>query len=152
MFGLLFVCLFEIDGCYVASQMVSWLLGHPFQSPSPHLPSPSPLRGWPSLGYPTTKGPKVSTGWDPSAPIEARQGSPLLHLCLGPWTSPWMLFGWGSLWELPGVQVSWHCRSFCGVDIHFSYFNPFPNSSMGAPVLCPMFASAYLCLSQSAAG
>ena len=41
---------------------------------------------------------------------EGRQGSPLLHKCRVPWNSPCIFFGWWlSLWELPGVQVSWHC-------------------------------------------
>ena len=44
---------------------------------------------------------------DISSHTEARQGSPLLHMCQGPLTSPCMNFGWWlSQWELPGVQVS----------------------------------------------
>ena len=47
-------------------------------------------------------------------------------------TSTCMLFGWWhSLWELPGVQVSWHCCSSCVVAIPFGSFIPSPNSSIG---------------------
>jgi hypothetical protein len=42
--------------------------------PNPHL-LPSPL------------GHQVSAGLDASSPTEARQGSPLLHMCLEPWNS-----------------------------------------------------------------
>ena len=47
------------------------------------------------------------TGLGTSSPAEARQGSPLLHMCWGPQTSPCMSFGWWlSLWDLPRAQVS----------------------------------------------
>ena len=47
-------------------------------------------------------------------------------------TSTCMLFGWWhSLWELPGLQVSWHCCSSCVVAIPFGSFIPSPNSSIG---------------------
>ena len=51
-----------------------------------------------------------------------------------PQTSPCMFFIWWlTLWELPGVQISWHCRSSCGFPIPFRAFNPFPNSSIWVP-------------------
>ena len=54
----------------------------------------------PSLGY------QVSTGLGTSSPTETRQGSPLLHVCWRPRTSPSMLFGWWlSRWELPGSRL-----------------------------------------------
>jgi len=41
-----------------------------------------------------------------TSPNEASQGSPLLHMCRGPWTSLCMVFGWWlSLWELWGVWL-----------------------------------------------
>ena len=59
------------------------------------------------LGYGPTPGHQFSEGIGTSSPNEARQGNPLLHIYLGPWTSLCMLFGWLlSLWELSGVQVS----------------------------------------------
>lgn len=44
---------------------------------------------------------QVSIGVITSSPTEARQCSPLLHMCWGPRTSPCMIFGWLlRLWEL----------------------------------------------------
>ena len=54
-------------------------------------------------------------------------------------------FGWWlSLWELPGVQVSWHCCSSYGVVIPFSSFKPSPNSSIGLLDLSAMVGCEYL--------
>lgn len=51
------------------------------------------------------------------------------YICAGPWMSPCMLFGWYlSLWELPGIQICWHCWSSCGVAITFITLKPSPNS------------------------
>lgn len=36
----------------------------------------------------------VSIGLGASSPIEASQGSRLLHMCLEPQSSPCMIFGW----------------------------------------------------------
>ena len=111
-------------------------LGPPSQSSSLHPPSPSPLRvsscsPFPSPKHPSSLEHQVSMGLGVSSPSEAKQGSPLLHMCQGPRTSLCMLFGcWLSLWELPGVQVSWYCWSSYGVAIPFSSFNPSPNSSI----------------------
>jgi hypothetical protein len=59
--------------------------------------------------HPPTLEHQVSVGLDTASPIEVRHGSSLLHICQGPRTSLYMFFGWWlSLWELPGVQVSWH--------------------------------------------
>lgn len=74
----------------------------------------------------------------------------LCYICIvRPWTSPCLPFGWCiSLWELPVVQVSWHCWSSCKVAISLRAFNPSPNSSTGIPDLCLMFVCGYLHLSQ----
>lgn len=88
--------------------------GCPIPSPlsqnSPISPSHSPLRGCPIPGYPSTLGHHVSIGFGASAPTEARQGSsPLTNSC--------MLFCWWlSLWDLPGVQDSWHCWASLNFD------------------------------------
>ena len=104
--------------------------------------SPFPLRGFPDQ-HPPPWGIKSLTGLDTSSPTDARQGSPLLY----------MLFGWWlSLWELSGVQVSWHCWSSYVVAIPFSSFNPSPNSSIGICKLSPMLGGGYLHLVQLAAG
>jgi hypothetical protein len=43
-----------------------------------------------------------------------------------------MLIGWWlSLWELPGVQVSWDCCFSYGVAVFFSIIHPTPNSATG---------------------
>ena len=50
----------------------------------------------------------------------------------GPWTSLCMLPGWWlRLWKLPGVQVSRDCWSSYGVALLFSFFNAFPDSTIG---------------------
>jgi hypothetical protein len=101
------------------------------------------------LCIPLTLGHQVSTGLGKFSPIEARQGSSLLHMCRGPWTSPCMLFGWWlGLWELPRVQVSWHFWLSYWVAIPFSSFSPSPNSSIGVPNLHPMLGYIFICLSQ----
>jgi hypothetical protein len=94
---------------------------HPFTSPPlllrgvpplTHPPPAHPHQNPPSLGH------QVSTGLRVSSPEKIRQGSPLPNMCQGPQTSPGMLFGWWlSLWELPGVRVSWHCWSSNGAAI-----------------------------------
>ena len=56
-----------------------------------------------------------------------------------------MLFGWWlRLWELPGIQISWHCCSSSGVAIPFSPFNPTPNSSTAVQDLSLMVGCKYL--------
>lgn len=42
----------------------------------------------PSLGH------RFSTGLGSTSATESRQSSFLLHICLGPWTSPYMFVGW----------------------------------------------------------
>jgi hypothetical protein len=94
---------------------------------------------------------QVSIGLDTSSPTEARQGSPVLHMCRGPWTSPWMLFGWWlRFWKLPGVCINWHIWPSYGVAIPFSSFNPSSNSSIWVPDLSPTPDCVYLHLAQSA--
>jgi hypothetical protein len=85
------------------------------------------------LWCPPTLVHQVSAGLSTSSsPTEARCGSPLLHMCQGPWTRECMLFGWWlSLREFPEVQVTWHCWSSCGVANSLKAFNLSPNSSTG---------------------
>ena len=110
------------------------VLPNPFTHPLTH-----PILPW---------GHEVSTGLSASSPTEARQGSPMLHVYWGWWTSPCMLFEWWlSLWELPGFQVCWQCWSSYGANILISSFNPFPNCSIGVPGLSPMVVCKYLHLS-----
>lgn len=69
--------------------------GSPFTEFSPHFSFPSPLKGHPlPLGIPTsTLEHQISTGLGISSPTEAKQGSPLLHMYLGPQTNLYLLFG-----------------------------------------------------------
>jgi hypothetical protein len=72
----------------------------------PHLPNPSSLNLLTPYNIPLPWDIR-STGLGTSFPTEAREGSPLLHMCLGQWSSPWMFFGWWlRLWELQGVRFS----------------------------------------------
>jgi hypothetical protein len=64
-----------------------------------------------------------------------------------------MLFGWClSVWELPGVQVSWACWSSYRVAFPLSFFNLSPSFSTGVPDFSLMVGWEFLFLSQSAAG
>ena len=95
----------------------------------------------------------VSIGFDTSSCTKARQGSPLLHMCQGPWISQCLVFGWlYSLGETPEIQVSLYSCSFYGVAIAFSSFNPSSKSFIGDADLSSKFGCKYLHLSQSAAG
>jgi hypothetical protein len=116
----------------------------------PHHPSYLLLRRQPGLLDTPILWHQVSTGLDASLPIEVRHGNPLLHMCRGFWSSPCMLFGWWlSLWELPGVHVSWHYCSSYGVATPFSSFSPSSNSPIGAPTFAQWLAVGIcICLSQ----
>ena len=77
----------------------------------------------------------------------------LLYVSCWPWTNPFMLFGWClRLWDLQGMQVSWHYWSSCGVTIPFCSFTLCPNFFTEVPCLCPMLSCGYLHLSLLAAG
>ena len=66
---------------------------------------------------------------------------------------PCIPFGWWlSLWELPGVWVSWHCWSSYGVTKPFHSLNTSCNSSIRVLYLSQIVGCKYLLLSQSAAG
>ena len=123
-----------------------YLFVYLFPSPFPHLWKG--VAGYhPLTWYHTSLAHQIFVGLGASSPTEDRQGSPLLLMCWEPWTNLCMLFGWWlSLWELPGVQVSWHFWSSGGVAIPFSSVSPSPNSSTGVPDL-----SLNGCTSQSAA-
>ena len=122
---------------------------HPSPCSQSSSPIPSPLHLWEDAAHIPSPWDISSTELGASSSTEAGRGSPPLRMCGGPPTSPHTLFGWWiSLWELPGVQVSWHCWSSYGVAIPFSSFNPSPNSSIGVPDLSPVLACEYLHLSQ----
>ena len=120
------------------------------QSPSPILlPFSServpPLHA-PSLGY------QVSTGLRASSPTEVTHSNPLLHMCVGSggWTRLCMLLEWWlSLWELPEVQVGWHCWSSYGVDVPhpFQFLQSFPSLFHRGLYLSPMVFYICICLS-----
>ena len=111
---------------------------HPSQRPAPPPPHPSSPIPIPFSServppmYPPTLVHQVSAGLGVSSPTEARHGSPLLHMHLGPWASPCILFSWClSFWKFPGVQVSWHSWSSWRVAIPFRAFKCYPNSFIG---------------------
>jgi hypothetical protein len=118
------------------SQMFPPFCSHLLQSSSLHLPSPSPLeRVLPTMRHQLYKMRPILSHWGqprhPSATyVPGGLDQPLYAL--------WLSF---SLWELLGVQVSWHCSSSYGTDIPSSFFNPSPNSFRGIPDFCPMFTS-----------
>lgn len=104
----------------------------PLISP-PTVPYPIPPPPCLQEGVPTTTrpppslGPQVSGILGTSSPTEARPVSPLLHMCQrvkGARTSPCMLPDWRlSVWELPGIWISWNRWSSYGVALPFSFFN-----------------------------
>ena len=50
-------------------------------------------------------------------------------MCLDPWSSLCILFGWRIiLWEAPVIQISRHCWSYSGVFVSFRAFSPFLTS------------------------
>lgn len=118
------------------------------QSSSPLPASPLPLRRCSpthqhtlspyhiiTSEHPPSLGHQVCTGLPESFPTEARQGSPLLHMCQGPPTIPCPLFGWWlSLWEGPGYPVSLPVESLS----FFGSLNPSPSSCIWLPKLCLM--------------
>ena len=61
------------------------------------------------------------------------------------WVPPCILFGLCfSPWELWGYVVGWYRCSSYGVANLFSSFSPFPNSSIGVPVLSLMIGCKHL--------
>lgn len=80
--------------------------------------------------------------------IDARQHHPHIHMWLEPCVPVHVPFGWWlSPWEVWGYLVGWHCCSFYGVAKPFSSFNPFSNSSIGAPMLIQLLAvTIHLCI------
>jgi hypothetical protein len=83
-------CLIIILFTYIPNVASSWSLLSEF-SPLPSIPFTSE-RVLPPLKFPY-QGQQVCKGLVASSPIEARQGSPLLHMCQEPWISPCMFFG-----------------------------------------------------------
>ena len=83
----------------------------PPDSPSQSSSLPfAPERAVPPPQYSPILVYQISAGSGTSSPSEARRASPLLHMWQGPRYSLLMLFGWWLiLWELSGVQFSWHC-------------------------------------------
>jgi len=120
----------------------------PFLRPCSHFPDPD----FPSRP-PYSLGPQVFPVLGVSSLTEARQGSSLLYMCPGPWTSSCMLPGWWlSIWESAGFPVSWDCWSSYRVTLLLSFSWPFPKSTTGVPDFSPVVECKYLPLTLSAAG
>jgi hypothetical protein len=136
-------CIYLYPKCYPLLLIPPW-----------RVLQPCPLHFWEgSLLHSSSLEHQVSTGLGTSSPNEARQGNPLLHIYLGPWTSLCMFFGWLlSLWEFPVIQFSWHCWCSYRVAIPFCSFDPSSNSWVGASNLCSMVDCECLHLSWSVAG
>ena len=138
----------------------------PFLVSSPKIPYPTPLilllwgcsstypptptflaQNSPTPGHPAFITPRASLL------IDARQGHPLLHMLLEPWVASCVLFGWWfSLWELWEVLVGWYyCPSY-GAANPFRFFSLFSNSSIGDPVISPMFGCEHPPLYLSGSG
>ena len=98
-------------------------------SPTPALP---PYHS-PTLGQPAFTRPRASPL------IDARQGHPLLPIQLESWVPSMYTLWLGVPLSSMGVLVGWYCCSSHGVANPFSSFSPSPNSSIGVPVLIPMF-------------
>jgi hypothetical protein len=131
-------------------QILSLLLVFSQQTPYPYsYPlllwgcSPTNLPTPTSLPYHSPMvGHQAFTGPSTSPPPDARQDYPLLHMRLKPWVTPCVLFGW---WYSPfelwgwgwGSLLGWYCCSSYEIANPFSIFSPFPNSSIGVPMLSP---------------
>jgi hypothetical protein len=127
---LIFFFFFFIKLFYLFTFQKLLHFNRPSSSPPPPLIGYSPTCPPHHHKHPSFLGLQVFTGLSAYSLTETIQGSPLLHMCSGPRTSPWMLLGfWISPWELWGVPVSWHCCSSNGVAILFSSFSPSSNSS-----------------------
>jgi hypothetical protein len=120
---------------------------HPSSPPQFLIPSPLPLASERVLPLPLPfPGPQVSRIG--CIPAEARPSSPLLYICGRwegwAWISPCMLPGWWlSLWELPGVQVSWDIGLPMGLP-SASAPSVLPLIFLGAPDFIPMVGFKYL--------
>ena len=83
----------------------------------PHLLPPSKRMSTPpnSIRSPHLLGPQVSWQLGASSLTESWSGNPLLCMCWGPHIS-WCIVPvwWLSVWEIPGVQVSWDGWSSMG--------------------------------------
>lgn len=89
--------------------------------------SPTPISPTHSLG------PKVSPATGAFSLTEAKPGSHLLCMYLGPQFCSCMQPGWLlSVWESSGVQVSWDGWSSHGAAL-LSFFQLSPNSASGVP-------------------
>jgi len=98
--------------------------------------------------HPRSLGPQVSQGLITSH-TEARPGSSLLYMCLGPHSSSCTLPGWWLVvWEFSGVWISWDCWSSYGVA--FSLASPI--LSLIQPQGCPtlvQWLSVSICIGLS---
>jgi hypothetical protein len=62
----------------------------------------------------------------------------------GPRISWCMLLAWWlSVWEIPGVQVSWECWPSYGVALFLSFLQHFPNSTKGITSFCLLVRCKY---------
>jgi hypothetical protein len=54
-------------------------------------------------------------------------------------------------WEISGVQINWDCCSTYRFSLLLSFFQSFPNSTIGVSSFCPLIGYKYLHLTLSAA-
>ena len=110
----------------------------------------SPIRGKGTKGRQQSQGqPLCQLLGDPYK----NQATDLIQTCTGPRSSPCVLFGWWfgfckHIW----VQVSWFCRSSCGVLDPLSSLNPSLHLCISLPKFCLMFSCGSQHLFLSAAG
>jgi hypothetical protein len=84
---------------------------------------------------PHSLGPQISGGLGAFSLTESIPSSPLLYTCWGPHSSWCMLPGWWlSVWEISVVKVNWDCWSSYRVSLLLSFFQLFPNSTIGVTI------------------
>jgi len=135
---LLFVCLFNSFLIrYFFYLSPSWSTLWLFHPPSPRgCPQPYPTR------LPHFLGP---WGLCAFSLTDSRPGSPLLYMCWEPHIRWYMLPGWwSSVWDIPRLQISWHCWSSCRVTLLLSFFQLLPNSTTGVTSFCPLVGCLHL--------
>jgi hypothetical protein len=143
-------CLFWFWFCFWGKLIFS-LYTFQMLSPFPVLPPHLPLLLWGcSFTYPPTPtSPSLHWGinWAFNRPraspsIDAWQAHPLQHMQLEPCA---LLCQWLSPWEFLGEWLVDIVFSY-GVSIPINSFSPFSNSSIGDPMLSPMFGCEHLSL------
>ena len=112
------------------------------------FPSPSHLRGCLPLASPSPEH-QVSTGLGHILSLWGQTWQSIICYICACDLGAAHVCSWVGGSVSGSSQVSWHCCSSYGVAIPFSSFNPSPNSSIGAPGLCPVLSiSICICLGQ----